>query len=105
MPQFAVHRNTNPATRSSVPFLLDVQSDLIEELGTRVVVPLYTVAAMKGKTLKVLTPIVEVDGKRHVMVTQQLAGIAKSHLGQQVASLASQRNVIIAALDFLISGI
>jgi toxin CcdB len=49
MPQFAVHRNTNPATRSSVPFLLDVQSDLIEELGTRVVVPLYTVAAMKGK--------------------------------------------------------
>jgi toxin CcdB len=53
----------------------------------------------------VLTPIVEVDGKRHVMVTQQLAGIAKSHLGQQVASLASQRNVIIAALDFLISGI
>ncbi len=53
MPQFAVHRNTNPATRSSVPFLLDVQSDLIEELGTRVVVPLYTVAAMNGKTLKV----------------------------------------------------
>ena len=40
MPQFAVHKNTNVATKAAVPFLLDVQSDLVAELGTRVVVPL-----------------------------------------------------------------
>lgn len=49
MPQFAVHRNPNRATKAAVPFLLDVQSDLLEELDTRVVVPLYKSASLKGE--------------------------------------------------------
>ncbi len=105
MPQFAVHKNTNTATSTAVPFLLDVQSDLIAELGTRVVVPLYTASAMKGKALKTLTPTFEIAGKQYVMVTPQLAGIAKKQLGIQVAELSAQRDEIIAALDLLITGI
>lgn len=104
MPQFAVHRNANPATRSAVPLLLDVQSDLIAELGTRVVVPLYTAAAMKGKVVKTLMPVLAVGGKSHVMVTPQLAGIARKQLGTQVGDLSAQRDAILAALDFLIAG-
>ncbi|EXF44436.1 plasmid maintenance protein CcdB [Pseudomonas sp. BAY1663] len=105
MPQFAVYENSNAATKAAVPFLLDVQSDLIAELGTRVVVPLYTAAAMKGKILKTLTPIFEIEGKPYVMVTPQLAGIARKQLGNQVADLSAQRDEIIAALDLLITGI
>ncbi|MFZ5698964.1 MAG: CcdB family protein [Pseudomonadota bacterium] len=105
MPQFAVHKNTNAATKAAVPFLLDVQSDLIAELSTRVVVPLYTAAAMKGKTLKTLTPMFEIEGKQYVMMTPQLAGIAKKQLGAQVSDLSAQRDDIIAALDLLITGI
>jgi len=88
-----------------VPFLLDVQSDLIAELATRVVVLLYTATAMKGKTLRTLTATFEIDDKQYVMVTPQLAGIAKRQLGAQVADLSAQRNEIIAALDLLITGI
>ena len=40
MAQFDVYRNANPATRTRVPYLLDLQSDLLDPLGTRVVVPL-----------------------------------------------------------------
>ncbi len=105
MPQFAVHKNTNAATQAAVPFLLDVQSDLIAELGTRVVVPLYTAAAMEGKTLKTLTPTFEIEGKQYVMMTPQMAGIAKKQLGSPVADLSAQRNEIIAAIDLLITGI
>jgi toxin CcdB len=105
MPQFAVHKNTNSATKTAVPFLLDVQSDLISELGTRVVVPLYTAAAMKGKVLSTLTPTFEINDQQYVMVTPQLAGIAKKQLGAQVADLCAQRDEIIAALDLLIIGI
>jgi len=105
MPQFAVHKNTHPATKSAVPLLLDVQSDLIAELGTRVVVPLYTAAAMKGKTLKTLTPTFTIAGKQYVMVTPQLAGIARKQLGTPVADLSAHRDEIIAALDLLITGI
>lgn len=105
MPQFAVHRNANSATKSAVPYLLDVQSDLIESLSTRVVVPLYPAAAMKGKTLRTLTPSFEIDGKQYVMVTPQLAGIPKKLLGAKVADLSTRRDEILAALDLLITGI
>nr|WP_280525847.1 CcdB family protein [Pseudomonas saudiphocaensis] len=74
------------------------------ELGTRVVVPLYTATVMKGKTLRILTPTFGIDDKQYVMVTPQLAGIAKRQLGAQVADLSAQRNEIIAALDLLITG-
>ena len=43
MPQFAVHRNRNAATRARYPLLVDVQSDLLAGMGTRVVVPLVFV--------------------------------------------------------------
>jgi toxin CcdB len=105
MPQFAVHRNPNRATRSAVPLLLDIQSDLLDELDTRVVVPLYKSAALKGGIIKILTPGVEVDGKSYIAVTPQLAGIPRKALGAQVADLSERRYDIIAALDLLVTGI
>lgn len=105
MAQFSVHRNTNPDTVEAVPYLLNIQSDLIETLATRIVVPLLPVSAMKGKILKTLTPILEIDGKQYVMVTPQLAGVPKRILGDTVADLSSKRDEIIAALDLLITGI
>jgi len=63
MPQFSVYKNKNPATRPRVPYLLDIQSNLLSEHETRVVVPLYVAATTKGKALTVLTPIFEIDGK------------------------------------------
>lgn len=104
MPRFTVHRNPNPDTQATYPLLLDVQSDLISELGTRVVVPFCPAAAMKGKLLKILTPVFEVEGKQYAMLTPQLAGISKQQVGPQVADLARHRDEIIAALDLLLTG-
>ena len=36
MPQFSVYKNKNAATRARFPFLLDIQSDLLDPLATRV---------------------------------------------------------------------
>lgn len=105
MPQFAVHRNRNPDTAADYPLLLDVQSGLVADLATRVVVPLCPAAAMKDKLLKTLTPVFEVEGEQYAMLTPQLAGIAKKQLGTQVADLAQRRDEIVAALDLLITGI
>ncbi len=105
MAQFTVHRNPESGSRATVPFLLDVQSDLLSELGTRAVVPLYTAAAMKGRIARTLTPQFEVEGRQVVMVTPQLAGVALKVLGPAVGSLAAERNTIVAALDLLITGI
>lgn len=105
MPQFAVYLNTNPATRADVPYLLDVQIDLLDGLGTRVVVPLYSERAMGGRAVGSLMPRFEVEGVSVVMVTPEMAGVPRRALGRQVADLAGQRFEIIAALDLLISGI
>ncbi len=40
MPQFSVYKNKNPKTRSTYPYLLDVQTDLLSGLGAGVVAPL-----------------------------------------------------------------
>ena len=105
MPQFSVHRNPNPASKAAIPLLLDVQSDLLADLGTRVVVPLCPAPAMKDKIINTLMPVFEIEGKQYVMLTPQLAGIGNKQMGAKVADLAHQREAIIAALDLLITGI
>jgi toxin CcdB len=105
MAQFAVHRNPNRATRSGIPLLLDIQSDLLEDLSTRVVIPLYKPSAIKSGIIERLTPRVEINGAPYIAVTSELAGIPRRSLGARVADLADRRYEIVAALDFLVTGI
>lgn len=105
MAQFTIYRNQNARTKTRIPLLLDVQSDLVSDLGTRVVIPLAWTTAFKGKVLRTLTLVVEIAGKSYLVLTPQLAGIAQKELGPPVADISARRDEIIAALDFLISGI
>lgn len=103
MSQFDVYRNPNPA--AAIPLLLDVQSDLLTGLATRVVVPLRLLSGMDGTLAKDLMPVFEIDGIPSVMLTPQIAGVHTKQLGAKVAWLGHQRSGIIAALDMLITGI
>jgi toxin CcdB len=104
MRQFCVYRNLNAATRAVYPLLLNVQSDLISETGTRVVVPMMR--ADRGMpAMPPLVPTVPVKGKAHVLVTPLLAGAELADLGALEADLSEDRGTIMAALDLLISGI
>lgn len=60
---------------------------------------------MDDEGIEGLTPIFEIAGDRHIMLTPQLAGISRSELGTKIANLAHCREAIIAALDLLITGI
>jgi len=102
--QFAVYKNKSPRTKSTFPFLVDVQSDLLEPLHTRVVVPLTRVAGIARKPVSHLTPTLTFDGSPYVLMTPQLAGIARTDLGTQAGSLAEERQTILAAIDFLLTG-
>lgn len=105
MTQFSVHRNGSASTARATPYLLNIQSDLIDGLETRVVVPLVPASAMKGRTMTTLTPVVEIAGKSYVIVIPQLAGVTRKSLGPVVADLSARRGEILASLDLLISGI
>ncbi|HBL30020.1 MAG TPA: plasmid maintenance protein CcdB [Acidobacteria bacterium] len=105
MAQFTVYRNKNPQTSSAVPFLLDVQNDLLNDLETRVVVPLRPTSAMKGRTLRSLMPVLEIEGEPYILLTPHMAGIPRGELGAAVTQLETRRFEIIAAIDFLLTGI
>ena len=103
MARFDVYANPNPATKRAIPYLLDVQADLLNNLTTRVVVPLYSVSAM-GKAAQHLNPQFSIKRIAVIMSTAELAGVAVTCLGDRVCSLDEYRNDITAAIDFLITG-
>lgn len=105
MSQFDLHRNQNSATKARFPLLLDVQSDLLEPLATRVVIPLAPAAVTRRQRIETLTPKVVVDRREYLVMTPLLAGIATRDLGPSSGNLASDRGAILAALDLLITGI
>jgi toxin CcdB len=102
--QFAVYRNKNPRTKATFPLLVDVQSDLLEPLSTRVVIPLTKVAGLAKRPVSHLAPQVTFDGDRYILMTPQLAGVARTDLGVQAGSLAEEHQAILGALDFLLAG-
>jgi toxin CcdB len=102
--QFSVHRNKNPRTKARFPFLVDVQLDLLEPLNTRVVIPMTKVPALTKKPVSHLTPEVSFNGDRYLLVTPQLAGIGRAELGPHAGTLAEERQTILTAVDFLLTG-
>jgi toxin CcdB len=105
MAQFAVYRNKNPKSKSAYPYLVDVQSDLLSDLQTRVVVPLAKFTALRKKPIRDLTPVVDVDGGKYLLLIPQLAGISIGELGQPLGTVSAHRDEIVAAVDFLITGV
>ena len=86
-----------------MPYLLDVQADVLSLLGSRVVVPLAPERSIPGVP-SLLQPTLEVEGQKMMMLTPLLAAISKASLGERVGSVVADGPVILRALDFLLTG-
>jgi len=84
-------------------WLLDVQTDLLDGLSTRVVAPLLPLAAAPTPA-KRLNPIFDVSGEKVVMTTQFLAAVPGTLLKKPHSNLAPYHDDIIAALDMVFHG-
>ena len=100
MAQFDIYENLNIKTKQGIPFLLDIQNDILNNLSTRVVVPLV----LNMKPAKILNPQFEINGLIVTMSTAELAGISVNNLGSTVCSVGDKRDEIISAVDFMITG-
>ena len=104
MARFDVYRNGGPHA-DAVPYLLDVQSDLLHGLDTRVVIPLRRRDRLPAVRLpRNLVPVLEVEGIECIVETPKLAAVPTRALKTPVASLAASQTEITQALDFLIHG-
>ncbi len=88
---------------SSSEYLLDLQDEIIDNLSTRVVAPLVPVDEVPRR-MKILNPIISVAGVEYLLMTHLLAAIPASTLKIKVGSVLTQRDEIIASLDFLFTG-
>ncbi|MDN5848066.1 MAG: CcdB family protein [Nitrococcus sp.] len=104
MRQFDVLRNADPQACSWAPYILVLQADLLDELQTVVVAPLVLTVNFSRPT-RILNPVFDVGGVSLVLSVAELAGISRHVLGERVASLASEREAIVAAIDLLFTGI
>jgi len=84
-------------------YVVDVQAELLAALATRIVVPLMPEAVIQ-KPISDLNPVFEIEGRRHVFVTQALACIPRRELRRKVFSLAEHRASLTRALDLLFAG-
>ena len=99
MAQFDVHR-----LKSSDTLVIDCQSELLEQLNTRLVVPLIPREAAPTPADR-LNPIFTIGGEEYVMFTQFAAAVRREDVGDVRFSLSDHSFEVIGALDVLISGV
>ena len=105
MAQYDVYPNPSLRSRDWVPYVVDVQCDLLSGLRTRLVMPLTRVAVDVPQPPRRLAPVFSVAGERLALQPQATAGLDAKLLRGAVASLAAHAGEIRDALDAVISGV
>lgn len=98
MARFRVHR-----LKSEDQLVVDLQSDFLHDLPTRVVAPLQPVETVTWVIAR-LTPRFEVGVKNYVMATHRLAALPLPEIGPSATDLSARADDITAATDFLFQG-
>jgi len=102
--QFKVYTNTNEETKKVYPFLLDIQNPILDSIETRLVIPLILLSKYNKAPIKDIMPEIVINKKIYLIMTPLIAGVHKNNLGQLVIEMQNQRQSVISALDFMITG-
>lgn len=105
MPQFDVYSNPSKQTQAAYPYLVDIQSPIISEIATRIVIPLGRLSHFRGEKLQGLTPEITYQGEQLLLLTPQIASMSAALLKNPIGSLSHFRDEVVASLDFAITGI
>lgn len=100
MAQFDVYKNENHLTNQKVPYLLDVQNDILKSLNTRVMIPLVR----DLKSVQGLTKEFVINDEKVYLTTAQMGAVYIDELKEKVTSLENIKEEIKNSIDFLIYG-
>ena len=105
MAQFDVYKNPSKKTEKFFPYIVDIQSPLLNEIATCLVIPLGRYEYFKNQAMTHLTPELSFDDEKLYLFTPQLSSIPSHMLKSPVGSLSYFRDEIVAAVDFAVTGI
>lgn len=83
--------------------VLDIQSDLLDDLNTRIVAPLMPIH-IAPKPAKFLNPIFDIGDEQYVMITQFLSAVPAPQLGKPIENLSDKFAEISRATDMVFQG-
>jgi toxin CcdB len=102
--QHDIYENPAQRTRRAFPFVAVVQADIAEEGRGRIVAPLAPCAALSGAVGRLL-PLVRRGGEDFYIALESMTSLPTGALGNPVGSIASHRDEITRALDWLFTGV
>jgi len=105
MNRYSLYKNENKSSKKTYPFFVDVQSDLLDSLNSRVVIPLSLNKETNNTNVKNLCPVFDIEGENYILLTHQMTSVPYSLLKKKVGSLENYRYEILGAIDILLTGI
>ena len=104
MAQYDVFPNPSSSASAGIPFVVVIQSDLLDALPTRLTLPLALVdAATRAPT--VLCPVIVVKGQRLHALAHFAAPLPAKLLKRRVDNVAAQASALVSAMDAVLSGL
>ena len=104
MAQYDVFPNPSRSAADGIPYVVVVQSDLLDALATRLTVPLAELNFV-GKVPTALCPVITVKGQRLQALAHYAAPLPAKLLRRSVDNVATQASALVAAIDTVLSGI
>jgi toxin CcdB len=105
MAQFDVFPNPTAAQREAYPYFVVVQSDLLQPFSTRLAMPLSRSRVDASELPRRLTQTVQVAGEQLRLAPHLCTALPVRVLREPVASLRTQSQLFIDALDAVVSGV
>jgi toxin CcdB len=84
---------------------VDVQSDIVDTPGRRMVIPLVSASLLSERVSRELYPVVRFDGDDYRLMTTDMASVTTSVTGRELADLSHYENAIKDAINLMFWGI
>ncbi len=102
--QYDVFANSSSSAADGIPYVVVIQSDLLDALATRLAMPL-AVPEQAIKVPTVLCPVIVVKGGRLHALVHYAAPLPAKRLRRPVDNVAAQASALVSAMDAVLSGI
>ena len=104
MAQYDVYPNPSNSAADGIPYVVVIQSDLLDALATRLSIPLseFDDAA---RVPTALCPVITVKGQRFHALAHYVAPLPARLLRRPVDNVAAQSGALVSAIDVVLSGV
>ncbi|RZL38947.1 MAG: plasmid maintenance protein CcdB [Rubrivivax sp.] len=104
MAQYDVVANPSSSSAQGIPYVVVIQSDLLDALPTRLTIPL-AVVPLAAKVPTALCPVILVKGQRLHALAHYAAPLPARLLKRPVENVATQASALVSAIDAVLSGV